>query len=128
MPAIKSSPTMGDPIMHGEPVGSATCPSLYVTIHCPDSGVIRVESAALFADPDSLLCRRFVGRVLLAPEIELRFDTTLHSPRGVLGQVAALLDAAPNGDPAIEVPPALTARDRRGAIRYYRYGQRATGW
>ena len=131
--------------MHGEPVGSATCPSLDVTIHCPDSGVIRVESAALFADPDRLLCRRFVGRVLLAPEIdsvlippataeeltpaiELRFDTTLHSPRGVLGQVAALLDAAPNGDPAIEVSPALTARDRRGAIRYYRYGQRATGW
>ena len=126
--------------MHGEPVGSATCPSLDVTIHCPDSGVIRVESAALFAHPDCLLCRRFVGRVLLAPEIdsvvirpataeeltpaiELRFDTTLHSPRGVLEQVAALLDAAPNGDPAIEVPPALTARDRRGAIRYYRYGQ-----
>jgi len=131
--------------MHGEPVGSDICPRLDVTIHCSDNGVIRVESASLFADPDGLLCRRFVGRILLAPEIdsvvippataeelapaiELRFDATLHSPRGVLEQVAALLDAAPNGDPAIEVPPALTARDRRGAICYYRYGQRATGW
>jgi heavy metal translocating P-type ATPase len=131
--------------MHGESVGSATCPRLDVTIHCPDSGVIRVESAVLFADPDGFLCRRFVGRVLLAseidsvvippataeeltPAIELRFDATLHGPRGVLEQVAALLDAGPNGDPAIEVPPALTARDRRGAIRYHRYGQRATGW
>jgi heavy metal translocating P-type ATPase len=131
--------------MHGEPVGSDICPRLDVTIHCSDNGVIRIESAALFADPDDFLCRRFVGRVLLAPEIdsvvipaataeeltpaiELRFDATLHSPQGVLEQVAALLDAAPNGDPAIEVPPALTARDRRGAIRYYRYGQRATGW
>ena len=99
----------------------------------------------MFADADGLLCRRFVGRVLLAPEIdsvvitpamaeeitpaiELRFDSTQYSPHQVLEQVAALLDAAPSGDPVIEVPPALTARDRRGVVRYYRYGQRATGW
>jgi hypothetical protein len=64
----------------------------------------------------------------VTPAVELRFDTTLHSPRRILEQVAALLDAVPSGDPVIEVPPALTARGRRGAIRYYRYGQRATGW
>src|SRR5215469_12566535 len=124
---------MEDPSMHGEPVGGNIFPRVDLTIHCPDSGVIRVESAALFADPDGLLCQRFVGRALLAseiesvaitpaitedttPAIELRFDATLYSPRRVLEQVAALLDAAPTGDPAIEVPPALTARDRRGAI------------
>jgi hypothetical protein len=61
---------MGDPIMHGEPVGSDICPRLDVTIHCPDSDVIRVESASLFFDPDGLLCRWFVGRILLAREID----------------------------------------------------------
>jgi heavy metal translocating P-type ATPase len=131
--------------MYGEPGGSDPCPRVDVRIGYPDNGVIRIESALLFADADGLLCRRFVGRVLLAPEIdsvgitpamageitppiELRFDSTQYSPRRVLEQVAALLDAAPSGDPAIEVPPALTARDRRGVVRYYRYGQRATGW
>jgi heavy metal translocating P-type ATPase len=140
MPVKASSPTTGN-----EPAGSDPCPRVDVRIDCPDSGVIRIEGAPFFADADGLLCRRFVGRVLLAPEIdsvvitpamaeeimpaiELRFDATQYSPRQVLEQVAALLDAAPSGDLAVEVPPALTARDRRGVIRYYRYGQRATGW
>jgi Cu2+-exporting ATPase len=136
---------MGDWIMHGEPAGSDLCPYVDVRIGRLDNGVIRIESARLFADPDELLCRRLVGRVLLAPEIdsvvitpaiaeenapaiELQFDTTRYSPRQVLEQVAALLDATPSGEPAIEVPPAVTARDRRGVVRYFRYAQRATGW
>jgi heavy metal translocating P-type ATPase len=131
--------------MYGEPAGGDLCPRVDVRIGCPDNGVIRIESALLFADADGLLCRRFVARVLLAPEIdsvvitpamaeeitpaiELRFDATQCSPRQALEQVAALLDAAPSGDLAMEVPPALTARDGRGVVRYYRYGQRATGW
>ena len=131
--------------MHGEPVGSDVCPRVDVKIACPDNGVIRIESARLFANSAGSLCQRFVGRVLLAseidsvvitpamadeitPAIELRFDATQYSPRQVLEQVAALLDAAPSGDAAIEMPPALTARDLRGVVRYYRYGQRATGW
>src|ERR1700724_3832169 len=106
MPAITSSPTTGDRIMYGEPVGGDLCPRVDVRIGCPDNGVIRIESALLFADADGLLCRRFVGRVLLAPEIdsvgitptmageitpaiELRFDSTQYSPRRVLEQVAA---------------------------------------
>jgi heavy metal translocating P-type ATPase len=136
---------MGDWIMHGEPAGSDLCPYVDVRIDCLDNGVIRIESARLFADPDDLLCRGLVGRVLLAPEIDsvvitpaiaeenapaigLQFDTTRYSPRQVLEQVAALLDATPSGEPAIEVPPAVTARDRRGVVRYFRYAQRATGW
>src|SRR5262249_58762359 len=55
-------------------------------------------------------------------------DVKKCSLREVLEQVAALLDAAPSGGSAIEGPPALTARDRHGVVRYYRYGQRATGW
>jgi len=131
--------------MYDAAVGSDVSPEVDIKIVFPDDGIIRIESARLFADPDGSLCRRFVGRVFLAPEIdsvviapamaegvtpgiELRFDATQYSPRQVLEQVAALLDAAPSGEPAMEVPSALTARDRHGAIRYHRYGQRVTGW
>jgi heavy metal translocating P-type ATPase len=131
--------------MYDEPVGSDVCAGIDVRIVSPDDGIIRIESARLFADSDGLLCRRFVGRVFLAteidsvviapamaegvrPAIELRFDATQYSQRQVLERVAALLDTAPSGDPAIAVPSVLTARDRHGAIRYHRYGQRVTGW
>jgi heavy metal translocating P-type ATPase len=131
--------------MYDEPVGSDVCPGVDVRIVFPGDGGIRIESARLFADSDGLLSRRFVGRVFLAPEIdsavirtataegvtpaiELRFEATQFSPRQVLERVAALLDAAPSDDPAIEAPSALTARDRHGAVRYHRYGQRVTGW
>src|SRR5271167_2226868 len=131
--------------MYDEPVGSHIFPRVDVRIVLPDNGVIRIESAQLFADPEGLLCRRFVGRVFLAPEIdsaviasataggvtpaiELRFDATQYSPRQVLERVAELLDAAPSGDPGLEVSSALTARDQHGSVCYQRYGQRVTGW
>jgi len=120
-------------------------PDVDIKIVFPDDGVIRIESATLFADSGGLLCKRFLGRAFLAseidgavigpapaegvtPAIELRFDATKHSPRQVLENVAALLDAPPNCDPCVEIPPALTARDCRGAVRYHRYGHRITGW
>ena len=134
----------GDRIMYDAPVGSHIYPRVDVRIIFPDNGVIRIESARLFADPEGLLCRRFVGRVFLAPEIdsaviacataegvtpaiELRFDATRYSPHQVLEQVAALLDA-PSGNLDVEAPSALTARDSHGAVRYQRYEQRVTGW
>ncbi|HKM68808.1 MAG TPA: heavy metal translocating P-type ATPase [Stellaceae bacterium] len=131
--------------MYDEPVGSDVCPAVDVRIVFPGDGVIRIESARLFADSDGLPCRRFIGRVFLAPEIdgaviaramaegatpaiELRFDAAQYSPRQVLEHVAALLDAGPSCDPGMEISSALTARDQRGAVRYHRYGQRITGW
>src|SRR6516165_6889037 len=131
--------------MYDEPVGSDVSCGVDVKIMFPDDGIIRIESARLFADSDGSSCRRFVGRVFLAteiesvviasaiaegvtPAIELRFDATQYSSRQVLERVAALLDAAPSSDPEVEVSPALTARDCRGAIRYHRYGSRITGW
>jgi Cu2+-exporting ATPase len=131
--------------MHDEPVGDGVCPGVDVRIVLPDDGVIRIESVRLFADLDGLLCRRFVGRVFLAPEIdsvviipvmaesvtptiELRFDPTQYNQRSVLEKVAQLLEVEPNGDQGMEVPPAVTARDRHGVIRYHRYGRRVTGW
>ena len=84
--------------MYGELADGELRPHVDVRVGCPDNGMIRIESALLFADADGLLCRRFVGRVLLAPEIdsvviipamaaeitpaiELRFDATRCSPR-----------------------------------------------
>jgi heavy metal translocating P-type ATPase len=132
--------------MYDAPVGSEVSTGVNVVIALPDDGIIRIESARLFADPDGLLCRRFVGRAFLAPEIdsavimgsataegvtpavELRFDATRYSPRRVLEDVAALLDAAASSDVVVVVPSALTARDHHGAVHYHRCGQRVTGW
>jgi Cu2+-exporting ATPase len=131
--------------MYDAPVGSDVTPCPDIKIVCLDGGVIRIESARLCDEPDGLLCRRFVGRAFLAPEIdsaviasamaesvtpaiELRFAATQYSQRDVLERVAALLDTAPNCDDGVELPPAYTARDRHGGIRYYPCGHRVTGW
>jgi len=130
--------------MDGARLGSDICGDLDVRIGLPDDGIVRIESARLFADPDGLPCRRLIGCVFRAteidsvviaprtaedvtPAIELRFDATQYSPRQVLEQLAALLDA-PNSNPVVEAPSTVTAHDRHGTIRYYRYGDRVTGW
>jgi len=124
--------------------GSDVCADVDVKIGLPDDGIVRIESARLFADLDGLACRRLIGRVFLAteidsvvipprkaegitPAIELRFDATQYSRRQVLEQLAALLDA-PNANPGVEAPSTVTAYDQHGTIRYYRYGDRVTGW
>jgi len=107
-----------------------------------------VESAWLFGEPDGPLCRRFVERAFLAkeiegvviapgltPAVELRFDATRRGQRQVLEHVAELLVAndrsvaavAGPGN-ALTVPPAVTARDRQGVVRYHRYARMVTGW
>ena len=122
-------------------------PNSDVKVLLPDDGVIRVESLRLFGEPDGALCRRFVERAFLAPEIdgvviamgstpaiELRFDATRRGQRQVLEHLAELLigddqshERAPcNGAP--DVPPVATARDRHGVVRYHRYARRITGW
>jgi heavy metal translocating P-type ATPase len=131
--------------MYDAPAGSALRLAADIKIVFPRDGVIRVESARMFADPDGPICRRFLGQAFLAPEVdsaviqpetahgvtpavELRFDAAQYGLRQVLEHVAVLLDAAASTDPCTEVPPALTARDHRGAVRYHRYGHRITGW
>ncbi len=132
--------------MFDQPLAEGMRPCDDVEILLRDEGVIRVASAALFAEPDGSLCRRFVRRAFAAPEIEavviagppktgngkpaaeLRFDARQYSRRQVLEHVAALLDAAPNSDDTVALPPACTARDGYGVVRYHRYGQRVTGW
>src|ERR1700739_1826960 len=107
-------------------------PNSDIKVLLTDDGVIRVESSRLFSEPDGPLCRRFVERAFLAPEIdgvviatglapaiELRFDATQRGQRQVLEHLAELLVAddrsherAPcNG--AADVPPVATARDQQ---------------
>ena len=124
-------------------LGADVCADVDVKIGLPGDGIVRIESARLFADLDSLACRRLIGRVFLATEIdrviasrtaegvtaaiELRFDATQYSPRQVLEQLAVLLDT-PSGNAGGEAPPTATAHDRHGMIRYYRFHDRVTGW
>lgn len=122
-------------------------PHIDVKVLLPEDGIIRVESARLFAEPDGPLCRRFVERAFRAleidgvviaagsePSIELRFDATQRGQRQVLEHVAELLITDNRSDKpapcneAPEVPPVATARDRHGVVRYHRYARRITGW
>ena len=113
-----------------------------VKIMFPNPGVIRVMSESLFAEPDEEPCRRFLGRALLANEIEslviapaaapaadLCFDASRYGCKSVLQRVAELLSGGP--DPHQEelaVAPAVTARDQHGIVRFRRYASRVTGW
>jgi heavy metal translocating P-type ATPase len=113
-----------------------------VRVLFPAPGVIRVEHASLFADADSDLCRGFLRRVLLAPEVddaailpaatpaaELRFDASRHPRKTVLEKVAALLGPGVcAAEQRLDVAPAATTRDRHGVARYQRYATRITGW
>ena len=76
-------------MMHDDPVANEASPAVEVKVLLPGDGVIRVESRRLFSEPDAPLCRRFVERAFLAPQIdgvvlapgaipaiELRFDAT----------------------------------------------------
>jgi heavy metal translocating P-type ATPase len=125
-----------------------------IAISTPASGAIRVQSAALFANPDNPLCRNFLGRAFRAGELtgaklngaehpaaELYYDSSRYSAREVLAKLAECLTASEpvpadyklqgDGRPGTElavVAPPITARDRHGVIHYHRYGPRVTGW
>src|SRR5271166_1358785 len=146
--------------MEYEAAGTDAAPCFDIRILFPEDGIIRVESAQMFADADGPLCRRFVERSFEAPEIEgvliapapmpaieLQFDATQRGQRQVLDHLAALLMADDEPSPAqsnggvadhrpasalrgddLEVPPACTARDQHGVVRYHRYARRVTGW
>lgn len=126
--------------------GSASSlPTGTSTISFPAIGTIAVHSEALFANPDTPVGRAFLRRVFLAKEIrgatikaaplsriELHFDTTRHSAKQVLWQVADyLVDEAgipAEGETVPVVAPMITARDRHGIVHYHRFGNRVTGW
>ncbi len=123
----------------------------------PSPGVIRVHNRALFADADGSACRTFLERVFLAegvrsvsirggraPFAEIRHAPDADGSMAVLERIIALLRQPPG--PAGEVagtderrlpsphagrtvpPPASTARDHRGIVRYYPHGRLVSGW
>ncbi len=113
-----------------------------VKIVLPRPGVIRVLSASLFSEPDDALCRHFLRRALLAPEIEsvvlqpgstpaaeLCFNGARYDHRRLLRRVADLLSGESiDENHRLAIAPAATARDRYGVVRYRRYADRVTGW
>ena len=123
-------------------------PPVDVTLSFPGPGIIRVQSAALFAEPDNADCQRFLHHIFAAgqvvggvtlnrgstPVAELRFDAHRYSLRDVLARLAEALSA--EGQPAADhglahalvVAPAVTARDRHGVVHYHRYGHVVTGF
>jgi hypothetical protein len=102
-------------------------------IHFPAPGVIGVVCPTLFAEPDAQFCRRFLGRALLAREIEmaeiapsspsvdLRFDPARHSRKALLNRLADLLSRATPLGEGLVVAPTSTARDRHGVVRFRRW-------
>jgi heavy metal translocating P-type ATPase len=124
-----------------------------VALSFPRPGVIRVQSKALFAEPDNADCRRFLRRAFALeqvggatlnrdadPAAELRFDAKRHSLREVLEQLADCLgvgekpadNAPPSAGRALiaapVVAPAATARDRHGVVHYHRCGHVVSGF
>ncbi len=108
----------------------------------PSAGVIRVESAQLFAAPDAEGCQRFLQAVLQlqaidavviaptqTPGVDLCFDVSRHQRKSVLERLASLLrgDVAECGKPLV-VSPSIAARDQHGVVRYRRYAGCVTGW
>jgi len=88
-------------MMHDEVVADQESLAVDVQVSLPADGVILVQSRRLFGDPDAPLCRRFVERAFLAPEIEsvvlapalipaikLRFDATHYGQCQVLEHLA----------------------------------------
>lgn len=116
-----------------------------VRVTFPAAGTIHV-AGAVFAEPGSPACEQFVrcafavaeienvtltgGR---APRAELTFEPRRASARGILDRLSRLLsgaaaphDDAPGAAPEIQIP--VIARDRRGAVRLHRHGERVSGW
>jgi hypothetical protein len=68
--------------MYGAPVGSDLGSDVDIKIVFPDDDIIRIESARLFAEPDGSLCRRFLGHVFLALEIDCALIGLATAPGG----------------------------------------------
>ena len=134
---------------HATPVPAAPAD---VALSFPSPGVIRVQSHALFGEPDHADGLRFLRRAFAleqvggatlnrgaAPAVELRFDARRHGLKEVLARLADCLSGAeppaagpaPAGQrlvPSPVVAPAATARDRHGVVHYHRYGHLVTGF
>lgn len=137
---------------HLDAYGQTDSKPLDVALSFPSPDVIRVDSVALFAEPDNALANRFLKRAFgleplksavlnrgKAAAVELRFDTQQQSIKEILMQLADALTAPeavanplPNpGESLIHAPvvaPVGTARDRHGVVHYHRHGHVVSGF
>lgn len=116
------------------------------SIQFPRPGTLRILNANLFHTTDSPAFATFVRRAFRSPGIQglsipkpgqpfadLHFDSQHYSPKQILEQLTAAIDAdfPPQIDPSANEPqisPVAIARHRTGAVAYYRYQNLVTGW
>jgi cation transport ATPase len=111
-----------------------------LSVTFPRPGVIRLQSQSFFGDVESPGCLRFLDRVFQADEItavtirggraphaDLRFCTKTSRLDRVVERVVALL-RLDTDRPGPSPNSGATARDRKGVVRYFRYGAVVTGW
>ena len=116
------------------------------SIQFPRPGTLRILNADLFHTSDSPAFANFVRRAFKSPGIvglsipkpgqpfaELHFDAKRYSPKEILSQLSASIDAdfPPKADASANEPqisPIAIARDRRGIVAYHRYQHLVTGW
>lgn len=116
------------------------------SIQFPRPGTLRILNANLFHSSDAPAFATFVRRAFRSPGIEglnlpkpgqpfvdLHFDGHRFSPKEILSQLSASIDAdfPPQTEPGANEPqisPIAIARDRSGAVAYHRYQNLVTGW
>jgi Cu2+-exporting ATPase len=116
------------------------------SIQFPRPGTLRILNAHLFHHTDASAFATFVRRAFRSPGIqglsipkpgqpfaELHFDSSRYSPKEILAQLTASMDAdfPPHSDPGThdaQISPVAIARNRAGSVAYYRYQNLVTGW
>jgi heavy metal translocating P-type ATPase len=106
-----------------------------LAVSFPTQGVIRLQSRALFQDPDAPSCRRFLERVFQADEItgvsltsgnapaaELKYCPRTHTLRDVVRQVTTFLRLSANADAEPVEVPAETHSHATGHAHAHAHG------
>lgn len=115
-----------------------------LAVSFPSRGIVRLASRTLFGDPDGVVCRRFLDRVMQAPEVsevafvpgetpsaELRYCPDTWSIQGVVTRLSALLrrggegETAPHTGEGVKTPtagpaPRVVTHGKDGSIRHLR--------
>ncbi|MBV8190821.1 MAG: heavy metal translocating P-type ATPase [Alphaproteobacteria bacterium] len=110
-----------------------------IRVTFPETGIIRIRDATLFATLDGEPCRRFLQAALRLPAIrsatftparkhcvDLRYNLPRSGLKQILNQLALALGKVIDDPMAVAAP--ATALNRHGVVRYRRYAGRVTGW
>ena len=116
------------------------------SIQFPRPGTLRILNADLFHATDTPAFSTFVRRAFRSsgihglsipkpgqPFADLHYDGSRFSPKEILAQLMASMEAdfPPESDPGVvepQISPIAIARNRTGAVAYYRHQNLVTGW